>query len=238
MAESELRHLDLVSVYMHEPVLGAHGISLQLDESARGHMEGRVALDPNICTLNVWGDREGCTKRAFERRDVMATAMKTLDPQGHNRILWVVDVEGTSGVDIKLIEYPDALDPQRGFKPDDSMDREARNERVTVWYLSVTSGAGGTSVVPLFDAGLFAVPTTIDDPAATVQTRYGPAIFAVEQRGDINEMRAEAEVVRNALAELEAHPELGGQPGLSASHIADVHAALAELDDALGKLKG
>lgn len=209
MAESRL---ELASRYLRAPVLSAHLISLQLDESEVGHMKGQLTLDPNTCSVNGWGDHDGCTKMAVARRDATATAMKLLDPAGHHRILWSLDVEGASGEEVRLIEYP----------------------RARLWYLTATAGSGtdDTSVVPLFDAALFGV-----DPAGTVQTRYGVALRDLVQRGDVNEMMAEAEVVRHALDHLDAHPELTRNRELHDSHIADVRAALSELDDVLGKLK-
>lgn len=202
----QLRQLDLVSTYMQAPVLGAHTISLRLGESEAGHLNGQLTLDPNTCTLDAWGDHTGCTKMAVLHRDATATAMKALDPHGHNRVLWVLDAHGASTDDVKLIEYPQA----------------------NLWYLTV----GEAAVVPLFDARLFAA-----DPAGTIQMRYGMPLRDLTQRGDVNEMRSEAEVVRNALGALDAHPELGQACGLDASHVADVRAALADLDDALANLK-
>ncbi|UXA04448.1 hypothetical protein KXD96_15595 [Mycobacterium sp. SMC-2] len=205
----ESRQLDLVSTYMQAPVIGAHIISLRLDESEAGHMKGKLTLDPNTCTLDRWGDHGECTKMAVIRQDATATAMKALDPQGHDRVLWVVDLQGTSTDNVNLIEYPQA----------------------NLWYLTA-GGAHGTAVVPLFDARLFTA-----DPAGTIQMRYGMPLRDLTQRGDINEMRAEADVVRNALEALDAHPEIGQARRLDASHVADVRAALAELDDALANLK-
>jgi hypothetical protein len=142
----QARKLDLASMYMNQPMLKAHAISLELEESTAGHMKGKATLDPNTCSLDLWGDRRGCTKMMPQTRHVAATMMRTLDPQGHHRIHWVLEVEGVSNSRVSLIEYPGT----------------------DLWYLSVRTEDDGTSVVPLFDAKLFAF-----DPAGTVQTRYG-----------------------------------------------------------------
>ena len=126
--------LDLVSMYMNPPVLGAHGISLQLEEVNLGHLEGRVRLDPNGCSLNLWGDREGCTKIGFADQTAKATMMRTLDPLGHKRVHWSLHIADVPDAKLHLIEYP----------------------RANLWYLSVETEQAGTQIVPLFDAALFA----------------------------------------------------------------------------------
>src|SRR5262245_4720745 len=120
------RKLDLVSPYMNHPVLGARDIRLQLEESKPGHLKGKALLDPNICTLDFWGDRGACTKMAIFSRDTEATLMRTLDPQGHKRLHWAVDIEGVSEAKVNLIEYPKA----------------------DLWYLTVVTEKEGTTVVP------------------------------------------------------------------------------------------
>lgn len=131
------RKLDLVSMYLRQPVLGSHGISLQLEEPRRGHMKGKACLDPNICTLDLWGDRQGCTRMACRIQEVEATRMRTLDGHGHHRVHWAIDIKGVSDAKVSLIEYPG---------PD-------------LWYLSVYTSSEGTAIVPLFDAKLFALHT-------------------------------------------------------------------------------
>jgi len=137
----KLRRLDLVSMYQCQPVLGAHGISLRLEEYKRdqeskpSHMKGEAGLDPNVCSLDLWGDREGCTKMAIRTRKVEATRMRTFDAHHHHRIHWAIDIEGMADTKISLIEYPG---------PD-------------LWYLSVYTPAEGTMIVPLLDAKLFAL---------------------------------------------------------------------------------
>jgi hypothetical protein len=68
-------------------------------------------------------------------RDVEATLMRTLDPQGHHRVHWTVHIEGVEDAKIALIEYP----------------------RAKLWYLAVDTEQEGTMIVPLFAAELFAL---------------------------------------------------------------------------------
>lgn len=127
----QARKLDLVSMYLNQPVLQAHAISLQLTEIRHGTMTGELRLDPNTCSLDTWADRGGCTKMAPQSHPVEATAMRTRDPKGHHRIYWTVDSKGISNARFSLIEYPGA----------------------NLWYLSITFETERPSVVPLFDEG-------------------------------------------------------------------------------------
>lgn len=136
--------LDLVSMYMKQPVLRAHVISLQLKAVNPGHKEGKAWLDPNSCSLNLWGDRQGCTKIGFSDRAVKAIRMHTQDPLGHKRVHWSLQIEEVSDAKLHLIEYPSA----------------------NLWYLAVETEQAGPQIVPLFDAALFA-----DSAVAKVQTR-------------------------------------------------------------------
>jgi hypothetical protein len=131
----ESRKLDLVSMYLSQAVLGARMIGLQLEETAPGHFKGKAQMDPNICSLDLWGDRGACTKMAIRTRDVEATMMRTLDPQGHKRIHYSVRFEDVSDARAHLIEHPKA----------------------NLWYLTVETENEGTSVVPLFQAEWFAL---------------------------------------------------------------------------------
>jgi hypothetical protein len=132
------RTLDLASMYMNQPVLGAHGIALQLEESRRGHMKGHIRLDPNTCSLDLWGDPDGCTKMAPRSRPVEATMMRTLDAHGHHRVHWALEIQGIENEKVSLIEYPAAH----------------------LWYLSIATGSDGTSVVPMLIATLLASDAT------------------------------------------------------------------------------
>jgi hypothetical protein len=103
--------------------------------------------------------------------------------------------------------------------------------KANLWYLTVATEKDGTSIVPLVDAEWFAF-----DAVGTVQVRYGVPMRDVMSRGDVSEMRAEAEAVRRALTELDAEPSR--IRSLESGHVADVRAALAELEEALRKLEG
>lgn len=163
----QARTLDLVSMYMNNPILGAHGIALKLEEPTPGHMTGYLRLDPNTCALDLWGDRKGCTRIALRDLPITATRMRTLDSHGHHRIHWALDIAGTEREKLSVIEYPAAQ----------------------LWYLSIATGDDGTSIVPLLDAALLA-PEAVE-PGATAElhevTEYhlqGDDMQIVFHRGD------------------------------------------------------
>lgn len=199
---------DLVSLYMAQAVLGAHRIHLKLKGAHSGTHKGQLMLDPNRCQLNAWGDPTGCTKMAIRSVDVETTRMKTMDPQGHGRILHAVHIEGQSDAKVHLIEYPKA----------------------NLYYLVEESADNGTLVAPLFPARWFGF-----DAAGTVGTRYGVPIRHLIESGDAAEMRAEAEVVRRALAALDSSPT---RSHTDDPHVTEVRAALGELEAAIKKLGG
>jgi|SRR5689334_22003322 len=128
------RKVELASMYLRQPVFGGHSITLDLERCGPGRMTGKASIDPNICSVNLWGDREICTRIAIQVRTVEATRMRTYDPEGHKRAHWALEIEGISDVKIALIEYPGA----------------------NLWYLSVQPGEEDAAVVPLVDAKLFA----------------------------------------------------------------------------------
>ncbi len=129
------KKLDLVSMYLGQAVQGAHHIVLRLEETRPGHMEGTAQLDPNTCSLDLWGDPLGCTRIAVQSRKVEAVMMRTLDPHGHKRIHWTLHIEEMVDAKVSLIEYPNA----------------------NLWYLTVQPTEGSTQIVPLFDGKLFAL---------------------------------------------------------------------------------
>jgi hypothetical protein len=135
----EPREFDFVSMYLSQPVLRAHSIHLQLTESRPGTYQGKVRLDPNICGLDLWGDRTGCSKMASTTRDVEATLMRTWDSKGYKRVHYSLQIEGVSERRVHLIAYP----------------------RANLWYLTVESESEGTAVVPLFDAEYFSAMSTV-----------------------------------------------------------------------------
>ncbi len=160
-------------MYLNEPVLQAHAILLQLTETRHGIMTGELRLDPNTCSLDGWGDQGSCTKIAPLIRSVEATAMKTLDPKGHHRVHWRMHGDGLSDARVSLIEYPAA----------------------NLWYLSIASETERASVVPLFDAGLFAPDAARRDagpPHDVIEYHlHGEDTQIVFHRGSDEEMRLE-----------------------------------------------
>ena len=214
MTQSKVQHhdpkdtLDLASAY------GAtggrvHSVGLRLSAESHGHREGTLSLDPNSCTLNAWGDREGCTRMAIRQLAVKTTRMRTLDPAGHRRVLHEVTSDGFQKERANLIEYAAA----------------------GLWTLVYFVEGEGNWAIPLFDAALLA-----SDPAGTIAMRYGVPMRAVLERGDVDEMRREIEVVRGALAALSAAPRLRTSRAVGDEHLADVKAALAELEAAVAEL--
>jgi hypothetical protein len=203
----QARTIDLVSMYLSQPVLRAHDISLQLTEARLGTMKGMIRLDPNRCSVDLWGDRGGCTKMAPQTYPVEAVAMRTRDPQGHHRTYWKLDLDGLSGTRASLIEYSAA----------------------NLWYLSIITEDEGSSVVPLFDAKLFAGDAASPDPGRVLRevTEYhlrGEGAEIVFHKGKDDDMKLEynhkvfsgralsREVTTLGLAVsviLEASPDLG-----------------------------
>lgn len=199
---------DLVSMYLAQAVLGAHRIHLKLKGAHSGSHKGQMMLDPNRCQLSAWGDPTGCTKIAIRSVDVETTRMRTLDPQGHGRIFHSVRIEDHAEAKVHLIEYPKA----------------------NLYYLVEESADNGTLVAPLFPARWFGF-----DAAGTVGTRYGVPIRHLIEGGDATELRAEAEVVRRALAAVESAPN---RSRADDPQVAEVRAALGELEAAIKKLEG
>lgn len=169
----QARKLDLVSMYLSQPVLRAHDISLQLTEATPGTMKGTIRLDPNRCSIDLWGDRGGCTKMAPQTYPVEAVATRTLDPQGHHRMGWNLELGGLSGTRASLIQYAAA----------------------NLWYLSIATEGEGSAVVPLFDAQLFARGAASPEPArlhdVTEYHLHGDSTEIVFHRGNDDETKLE-----------------------------------------------
>lgn len=202
--------LDLASMYLGSSVAGrAHSVGLRLSEEHGGNRKGTLALDPNVCTLDDWGDRRGCTKMAIRQLEVMTTRMRTLDPTGHRRVLHEMTSDGFEQEKVNLIEHAAAGS----------------------WTLVYSIEGAGRWAIPLFDAKLLA-----SDPAGTIIMRYGVPMRAVLERGDVDEMRSEIATVRSALEALEATPALRSSRTIGDDHISDVKAALAELEAAVAEL--
>lgn len=200
--------LDLVSMYLNTTLPRAHGIRLQLGPEHAGTRKGTMMLDPNTCGLDAWGDRTWCTKIAVRGFDVTSTRMRIYDEAGHQRVLHRLASAEFDVETVSLIEYP----------------------RAGLWYLVYSVKETGTAVIPLFAAELFERSS-----AGTIAMRYGVPMREVMGRGDLAEMKAEAETVRRALAELDAQP--AARRSVKDEHVRDVRAALAELDAAIVKLE-
>jgi hypothetical protein len=160
--------------------------------------------------LNGWGDRAGCTKMAIRTVDVAATRMRTLDPAGLRRNLYKVHSDVFEREEVHLIEYPDAH----------------------LWYLVCAQKDAGTSVVPLFPSELFA-----PNSGGVIVTRYGVAMREVIARGDVDEMRAEAERVREALADFDGPRKRMAGVRVDDDNVREVREALDELQKALAEIE-
>lgn len=202
--------LDLASLYQGSPAGRAHSITLRLSAESSGNREGTLSLDPNICTVDEWGDRAGCTKMAVRQLQVTTTRMRTLDPSGRRRVLHQVHCEGFTDEKANLIEHASA----------------------GLWTLVYAVEGDGHWVVPLFDAALVG-----SDPAGTILMRYGVPMREVLERGDADEMRREIATVRGALDALTAQPTLRtSRTSMRDEHVAEVEKALAELEAAVAEL--
>lgn len=202
--------LELRSAYLNTPVMHAHHIILSLDpEDAHHARHGHLRLDPNWCSLDEWGDPKICTRKGLRDVKVQVTRVRLHDPTGHNRIPYTVKSPELEQEELQLIEFPDAH----------------------FWYLLYRRPDVGTSVVPLFLAEHM-LPAT----GGVISTRYGVAMREVMKRGHVEEMRAEAELVRKALAEIESGHAVGVRA--SSTKVSEVRAALGELEAALAQLGG
>lgn len=132
---TEPRQLALRSTYQNQTVLGAHQLRLQLRQrpDRMDQMEGHLQIDPNHCTLDLWGDTKGCTRMAVRSVPVITTMTRTADTAGHHRAHHQVAMEGSEDRGLHLIEYP----------------------RLHLWYLVYQTAEHGSFVVPLFPEGSF-----------------------------------------------------------------------------------
>jgi hypothetical protein len=199
--------LELKSMYQNQVTLKAHAISLSLGEESGGSRKGVLRLDPNLCAINAWGDVTTTTKMGVHGVEVVVTRMRTLDPSGHRRVMHQVHGPGFQPGELNLIEFPEAH----------------------LWYL-VDHRKDGAYVVPLFPAELV-TPSS----AGIIAARYGVAIRAAIEHGDVEEMRAEAERVREALAGWEDAQRRAAS--IESANVNEVREALTELQAALAKLE-
>jgi hypothetical protein len=201
--------LELVSMYLNPAAGRPHGISLRLGPEQGGSRKGMLWFDPNHCGLNAWGDRTGCTKMGSHPLPIETIRMRTLDPAGHGRVLHRIASAAFDREQANLIQYPAA----------------------GLWYLVYERQENGTWVIPLFAAALFRA-----NPAGTIAMRSGPALREVIEHGDVEEMKLEAKLVRDALEALDAEPQLPTGRNVGDAQIAEARKALGELEAALAAL--
>jgi hypothetical protein len=94
----------LESLYMEDGVSleqddrPVHTVSLMLSgrPDRAAEISGTMHLDPNTCSLNVFGDREGCTKIAVRSVPVSINLTRLADPRHTKRRFFTVRGEGLS----------------------------------------------------------------------------------------------------------------------------------------------
>lgn len=97
---SEERTLELESLYMNTSIRltndarPARFVSLRLTQISRSELMGTLVLDPNTCSLDVFGDRQACTRIAVQAIDVELQLVRELDPAGAGRRYFQVTGEG------------------------------------------------------------------------------------------------------------------------------------------------
>jgi hypothetical protein len=107
-AEPATQSLRLESLYLNTNVRftndapPAHTVSLTLSGRTGSTLVGRLALDPNTCSLNVFGDREACTRIAVWGYDVELQLVRMIDPARMGRRYYEVSGEGLAK-DLALI---------------------------------------------------------------------------------------------------------------------------------------
>jgi hypothetical protein len=200
--------LELQSMYLNQKVLGAHTITLTLGEELEGSRTGVLKLDPNLCKIDGWGDSRISTKMGFRTVKVEATRMRTWDAAGHGRVMHRVHGEGLEPGQLHLIEFPEAH----------------------LWYL-VEHLKEEAFVVTLFPAEL-----VMPSSAGIIAARYGVAVREAIKRGDVEEMRMEAERIEDALASPTGTSQRAVH--IDPEKVNEVREALGELKDALAKLGG
>lgn len=129
---------DLVSLYLPQPVLGGHRLHLQLSGISHGSHHGTLQVDPNICSLDSWGNAQICTKIAVRSFDVTTRILHVPDPDGLGRIQHQLTLAADPARALILIEYPQAA------------------LYVLLEGSSGPSGEHGALFVPLFPARLWA----------------------------------------------------------------------------------
>ena len=100
--------LQLESLYLGAPAtlvderLPAHTVSLRLSGASESALTGTLALDPNTCTLDDFGDRGICTRIATQGVQVTLARRTITDPTGHGRRIFDVQGEGLPA-DLRMV---------------------------------------------------------------------------------------------------------------------------------------
>ena len=100
--------LQLESLYLGNPAtlvderLPAHTVSLTLSGESENALAGTLALDPNTCTLDAFGDRGICTLIATQGIPVTLARRTITDPTGQGRRIFDVRGEGLPA-DLRMV---------------------------------------------------------------------------------------------------------------------------------------
>lgn len=92
--------VQLETLYIDEPVRlatnapSARFVSLQLSGRSEDELRGTLILDPNVCSLSAFGDRQGCTKIAVRGIEVAVRRMTITDPTSAMRRAFQVTGDG------------------------------------------------------------------------------------------------------------------------------------------------
>jgi hypothetical protein len=79
----------LKTVYLHEPLERAHMVVIIGKFDNRGG-KGKLTLEPNICSLNDFGDFTACTEMAVRAYEVTFQLINIPDPSGKGRRLYEI----------------------------------------------------------------------------------------------------------------------------------------------------
>lgn len=78
------REISLQTVYLTEPVGQTHRISIE----GRAPGNAQVTLDPNVCGINLFGDRTVCTLIATRTVDVKVVQIRLADESSQGRAIY------------------------------------------------------------------------------------------------------------------------------------------------------
>jgi len=94
--------------------LPVRSVSLEISQISDMQMAGTLRLDPNICTLDEFGDRQGCTRIGVRTIDVTIRRTTLPDPTSLMRRRYEVIGEGLPrGLALVLQGEPDDDDDAR-----------------------------------------------------------------------------------------------------------------------------